>query len=100
MNQRTCISVEYYNRYWNIVGNILGITGSQDKYLEDSSSPSIGSQGSVIKVGGVVNINQNFSPSDADSYTSGSFFLNHGNWNSVQNQVNWQSSIADHTLPS
>ena len=98
-DQRTCISVEYYNRFWNIVGNILG-NGAQNKYMQDSGSPSEGSQGSIVKIGGEVNVNNDFSPSDANSYTTGSFIMNHGNWNSFQNQVNWESSIADHTFPN
>lgn len=98
-DERCCFSIEYFNRYWNAVGNLLGTTGLQNKYLQNSSSPTEGSEGSVMKIGGEVNINNDFTPSDLDSYTSGSFFLNHGNWNSVQDQQNWEPTIADHDVP-
>ena len=93
-------SIEYYNRYWNLVGNILGKTGQQNKYLEDSSSQSEGSKGSVLKVGGEVNVNNDFSPSDANSYTSGSFILVHGNYDTVTASQDWDSNVADHVLPN
>lgn len=92
-------SVEYYNRYWNIVGNVLGKTSQQNKYLEDSSSTSEGSTGSVLKIGGEVNINNDFSPADANSYTSGSFILIHGNYDTVSDSIHYDSNVADHTLP-
>lgn len=97
-DSRCCVSVEYYNRYWNIVGNVLGVSGLQNKYLQHSGSTSEGSEGTIIKVGGVVNIGNNFSISDANSYTSGLFILIHGNWDYVQSTITYDGNIADHDL--
>jgi hypothetical protein len=99
-DSRTCISVEYYNRYWNIVGNILGVDGFQNKYLQHSGSPDAGTEGSIVKIGGEININSDFTPSDAASYTTGSFILLHGNYDYVTDGQNWEASIADHVIPN
>ena len=93
-DSQTPVSIQYYNRYWNIVGNVLGVPGVQNKYLTDNSSTAAGSTGSIIKVGGD-NPDVDY---DADSYTSGAFILIHGNWDSVQHQVTWNSLVTSHTL--
>lgn len=101
-DSQSCVSVEYFNRYWNIVGNILGTNGAlgQNKYLTSVASTGHGSQGSIFLIGGEVNINEDFSPSDAVSYTTGSFILVHGNWDYVQDAITYDSNIADHALLS
>lgn len=96
----TAVSVEYYNRYWNIVGNILGVNGLHNKYRANSSSTAPGSTGTIFKVGGEVNISDDYVPSDADSFTSGAFILTHGNWDYVNDAQIWEATIADHDLPS
>ena len=92
-DSRTPVSIQYYNRFWNIVGNVLGVPGVQNKYLTDNNSTSMGTTGSIIKVGtddaGVL---------DANSYTNGAFILIHGNWDSVQNQVTWSPFVSSHTF--
>ena len=97
-DKKTCVSIEYYNRYWNIVGNVLGTNGLQNKYVTDSSSQTSGTQGSILKIGGEVNINDDYSPSDANSYTTGSFVLVHGNWDYVKDVISYDANVSDHTL--
>ena len=95
---KTCASVEYYNRYWNLVGNVLGTAGIQDKYVVDNASPSSG-HGNILKMGGVVNVNLDFNPSDDFSYTNGMYVLVHGNYDPVNNTVLWEPLVSDHNLP-
>lgn len=99
-DSRTAMSIEYYNRYWNVIGNIIGKATFQDKYLSDSTSTSDGSVGVIMKVGGQVNINNDYSPFDANSYTSGSFILIHGNYDTISSGQRWESAIADHSIPN
>ncbi len=96
-DQRACVSVEYYNRYYNIVGNVLGVPGRQNKAIEHSSSTSQGSQGSISKLGGEVNINDDFSPADAYAYASGGFILYHRNYDTFTAGIIDESGI-DTTL--
>jgi hypothetical protein len=99
-DSRCTTSIEYYNRYWNIVGNILGKNGpgGQNKYIEDSVNSGDGSLGTILKIGGEINVNNDFSPSDANSYTTGSFILIHGNYDTVQDTITYDSNVSDHTL--
>jgi hypothetical protein len=102
-DDRACVSIEYYNRYWNVVGNILGKPSLQNKLLSHSGSTSEGSQGSIFKMGGEININNDYSPSDVYSYTSGMFVLDHANYDtltSTNGGIRWESSVADHALPN
>lgn len=94
----SCVSVEYYNRYCNIIANHLGTNGAggQNKYLTSVSSTTHGSQGSILIIGGEININEEFSPSDAVSYTTGSFILIHANYDTVQDTITYDGNIADH----
>jgi hypothetical protein len=99
-DSRCTTSIEYYNRYWNIVGNILGKNGpgGQNKYIEDSVNSGDGSLGTILKIGGEINVNNDFNPSDANSYTTGSFILIHGNYDTVQDTITYDSNVSDHTL--
>ena len=101
-DRRTCVSIEYYNRYWNVVGNILGVNGLQNKRVSHSGSSSEGSQGNILKMGGVVNINNNYSTSDTYSYTSGMFVLDHRNYDHVTDGIVNEASgtITDTVLPN
>ena len=99
-DSRTAISIEYYNRYWNVVGNIIGLTGYQDKYMAYNGSPSTGSSGVEMRMGGEININSDYSPSDNFSYTSGMFVLVHGNYDYVNRTITWEPAVADHNIPS
>lgn len=94
-DSQTPVSIQYYNRFWNIVGNVLGVTGVQNKYMTDNTSTSTGSQGSIFKIGG-----DDLPLIDVNSYTSGAFVLIHGNWDSVQNTVTWNPLVSSQTLPN
>jgi hypothetical protein len=95
-----CVAVEYYNRYWNIIGNVLGTIGQQNKYMCDSTSQTVGSTGTIFILGPYSSFGSDFSTYDVNSYTSGLYILLHGNWDSVQQTVSWESSIADHSIPN
>jgi PKD repeat protein len=82
-DSRCVVSIEMWNRYWNIVGNLLGTTNSQNKYVEYQGDATHGSLGTIFKIGGEVNINDDFSPYDAYSYTTGSKVLIGVNWDCV-----------------
>ena len=53
-----------------------------------------------MKMGGEININNDYSPSDNYSYTSGMFVLVHGNYDYVNRTISWEPTVADHSLPS
>jgi PKD repeat protein len=90
---QTCVSVEYYNRYWNIVGNILGVRGFHNNYLA-SSSTSCDNQ-DIYKVGGEVNINCDFNPSDT---VAGSGIIIHGNYDVLTDGVRFDPAISDRSI--
>ena len=94
-DSQTPVSVQYYSRYWNIVGNVLGTTGLQNKYLTDNADTTVGSEGSIFKIG-----TDDLPSIDVDSYTSGAFILIHGNWDSVNNAITYESGQANHFLPN
>jgi PKD repeat protein len=95
------ISLEYYNRYWNIIGNILG-NGSQNKYVSYQGNSAAGSQGNIYKIGGAININSDYSTSDAYSYTSGSHVLMQRNYDTFNKAIRDNDppgqAIGDSTL--
>jgi hypothetical protein len=98
-DSRTTVSIEYYNRYWNVIGNVLGVEGLQNKRVSHSGDQSQGSEGSIMRMGGEININSDYSPSDAYSYTSGMRVLDHGNFDYVTNGQVWESGVADRVIP-
>lgn len=101
-DSRTVISVEYYNRYWNIVGNILGTPSLQNKLYRHSGSTAAGSTGDIFRLGGEVNINGDFTPADAFAYDSGMFILVHANYDTINSSVTYNApsgqAIAETTL--
>lgn len=100
----TAISDEYYNRYWNFVGNILGVNGLHNKGVAHQGSQSPGGSGTIWRMGGIVNINSDYSTFDTWSGTSGMNVIMHGNYDFVNDAIQWDQapgqSIADQTLPN
>lgn len=83
----TAISVEQYNRYWNFVGNILGVNGRHNKFVSHSGSTAAGSTGNIFKIGGTVNINNDYTGADTYSFTTGAQVLIHANYNHTTDSV-------------
>lgn len=96
---RTCVSIEYYNRYWNVVGNIFGVPGLQNKAISHGGSTPEGSQGSIYKLGGEININNDYTPNDSYDYTAGMFILAHRNYDTVTAGIIDEADVSDTTLP-
>lgn len=83
-----CISLEVSNRFWNIVGNIIGTDGVHNKFVSHSGSTAEGSQGNIFKIGGRMNINNDYGgTADAYSYTNGAQVLIHANYDTVNDAV-------------
>lgn len=97
-DSRTCVTIEWYNRYCSAVGNVVGLPTFQDKYLADSTSQSSGSVGVEFKIGPWSGIqNQYTTENDDNSYTTGSFVLITANYDYVSNSIHYDSNVADHT---
>lgn len=98
---RVCAMVFYYQRYNNIVGNILGTAGYHDKRVMHQGSQGNGSQGEIFRFGAWDLEGGDWSSYDAYSYTSGMFILDHGNWDvttTTNNGIVWNASVTNHTL--
>ncbi len=81
-----------YNRYINVVGNILGTAGFSDIY--ESYYTGSYSEKSVYKIG---YSNSDQSVHDSVVYTT---LLRHGNYDVVSKGIVWDPSITDHVLPN
>lgn len=82
------VSLEVSNRVWNVVGNILGRDGVHNKFVSHSTSTAEGSQGNIFKIGGRIQINNDYTaPADVYSYTNGSQVLIHANYDTVNDVV-------------
>ena len=85
------ITIEMYNRYFNVVGNVLG-NSSYHTSTKDVAPGTI-TETSVYKLGyrGAYN-------STADSLVA-STLLRHANYDAVNNAIVWDLAIADKILP-
>lgn len=96
----SCVSIAYYNKYWNLVGNIVG-SGQQGKRVSSTVSTAEGVGGSVYKMGGVDNYANDYSPGDVYSYTTGMFVLDHMNWDyltTTNGGIVWEPAVTNYTL--
>ena len=94
------VSIDEHNRYYNVIGNILGVDGHQDVYRVNHSNQSEGSVGSIYFLGAFDELGDPWSTWDADSTNSGLFIITHGNYDTVNNSQFWEGTIADQTLPN
>jgi hypothetical protein len=95
---QTCISIEYYNRFCNIVGNILGMAGFQNLYMSNLANHAGCDDRQIYKIGGYENISCDWTTA-SDSMAVSSPII-HGNFDTVTNGVIWDPNISDHTLPN
>jgi hypothetical protein len=88
------IQLQMYNRYYNIVGNILGTTGWNGPYEQSGDPGSTWQEKAIYRLG----YKASYDPA-SDSLVR-TTMIRHGNWDNVTNGIVWDSGITDHTLPS
>jgi hypothetical protein len=99
-----CVELEYYNRYWNVVANVLGTTGIQNKYVVDYTNQTAGTQGSIFKFGSDADNNGNWNPTncpscfDLDGFTNTLHSLVTGNYDTLNAAQTWDPLITSHVL--
>jgi hypothetical protein len=96
VQDQTAVSIEYFNRYWNIVGNVLGLAGFHDHYMANTANTADCGDKTIYKIGGEVNINCDFNPGDSMAVCDP--ILN-ANYDTVTNGVVYAQG-ADHALPA
>jgi hypothetical protein len=94
-NARRAVDIEKYNRYWNIVGNVLGLA-SQSWTAYDPGATRTPDTGQYVFTFGY------FSDGDgtSDDPQSKATALRHGNYDYATSSTQWDPGIADHNLPS
>jgi hypothetical protein len=88
-----------YNRYYNIVGNILGTPGWNDHYEQYGPPGFTWYQKGIYRLGYRGAHTQGNPTTDYDPVVW-TTMIRHGNWDNVTNGIVWGSGITDHTLPS
>jgi len=84
--KNTLYSLQVFKDNWydNVVGNVFGTSGFETKY---EGTDRYDMQAGIYYL----------DPSDSNVKNT---ILRHGNWDSYNNKVIWDSSISDHNLPS
>lgn len=97
VSQTWTIDIDKRNWYQNIVGNVLGTNGREDTYELSGASYNYENGPKVIYRLGYGTIDTTFAGGDTQVKAT---IYRHGNWDSVNHTQLWESSNADHTLPS
>lgn len=98
-----CLEIEYFNVYHNLVGNILGWQGVQNKLLTCYTNQTLGSRGSIYYLGvGATDSSGSWTncatcPAE-NSYTNGMFILVSANWDAVTGGQIFEPLVTSHTL--
>jgi hypothetical protein len=87
-NQTAPVMGYGYNRFWNAIGNVLGLTGYHNNYQYAAPSPSGNCNLSIYYIGGSGNC---ASGSFNDPHALASTYR-WGNWDTVTNAVQWNSA--------
>jgi hypothetical protein len=99
-----CIEIDAWNRYSSAVGNVLGGSQygwtSQHKYSSQGSQTFDGGETKCIYRIGYPMVNYTGSGYDNGMLTGSTYFIRHGNWDSVTGSVIWDAAISDHELPN
>jgi hypothetical protein len=88
-----CIDIAKNNWYENVVGNVLGTSGQKYNAFEDDGSRTTSSK-YIYNFGYSSDGDQS-----SDDPNSKRTVLRHGNYDYYNNNVQWDSSIADHNIP-
>jgi pectate lyase-like protein len=91
-NNNYSIVLEKKNWFANVVGNVLGTSGIQDRY-QDLGSGSV-SEHAIYKLGYAGTYSGPYDPNVLAT------LLRHGNWDTFNNSIVWDPSNPDHVLPS
>jgi hypothetical protein len=88
------VDIEVYNRYWNIVGNILGTNGQTWEAFDPGATRVAGSSGRYVYTFGY------FSDGDTsrDDATIVTDTYVHGNYDDQSNSQIWDAGNSNHTL--
>jgi hypothetical protein len=93
-NARRAVDLEVYNRYWNIVGNVLGQSSQTWTAVDPGASRNSGSGAYVYTFGYF---------SDGDSSRDDATIVNdtyrHANYDYSSQTTSWDSSNSDRNLP-
>jgi hypothetical protein len=97
---QTAVSIEQYNRSWNVIGNILGMEGWHDidslcASGECSLSTCQDASKAVFKLGYRTNWACDYSAYDDLSTLSP---IIHGNYDALQRNITWNNNISDHSI--
>jgi hypothetical protein len=95
---QTCVSIEYYNRFCNILGNILGVSGFQNLYMSNMANKEGCGRPEIYRIGGYSNIDCDWT-AGGDSMTVSSPII-HGNYDVVNAAQMWDPSITDQSIPN
>jgi hypothetical protein len=114
------IALKHFSDYYNIVGNVLGSAGINNVYETETNNYWNYGLDPIYELG-FPNIGNStydgtfLGPTNPPDYSTlpntldgcqqldrnvGATILRHGNWDSVDNDVVWDPSIPDHTIPS
>jgi hypothetical protein len=107
-NTQNAVAIDYYNRYVNVVGNVLGKTGVHTAYKAACAPGIDGSGGPYVFALGYV---WNYPVAGHDgcdptvSTTDATHTLIHGNYayctsGTGCNTVSWDAAIADRSIPN
>lgn len=88
------ITLEYLQRYYNVVGNVLGKVGYHTNYERSGSPVADWMEDAIYKLG------YEGTYTDVSDPLVLSTLLRHGNYDTVNGAILWDPAIANHTLPA
>ncbi len=97
-----CIWIDSWNYNYNVVGNVLGLPGMTDWFYESVCPGALDDSLYIFRYGysGYNDYKPPSEPANGPCYPrSKSTTLRHGNYIYGLNTVEWDSTIADHTIP-
>jgi hypothetical protein len=98
LEDQVAVSLEYYNRKWNVVGNVLGTPGFHTVYERANGEPGSSTDRVIYKLGYSANwdCRQGLPYDDAATLD----LFRHGNYDTVTGAPVWDEHVAGRDLPS
>ncbi len=96
VTDQCAVSIEYYNRKWSVIGNVLGTAGYHTTYERKNGEPGQPTDRVIYKLGYEMNVSFRQPPYDELPTME---LIRHGNWDAVTGSVTWDPDIPDHDLP-